>query len=302
LFIKPFSLNECEAFYRYRKIVMDRRQIVESYMILGGIPYYMNLINRTLSFSQNVDALFFHESGDLQEEFLKLYQSLFKHSEHCIKIVEALGKKAKGLTRDEIVAISKLSDGGTLSKMMEELELCGFIRRYKAFDKKNKYQLYQLVDAYTLFYLHFIRNNKRDDKHFWSNILGQAQHRAWSGYAFEQVCLSHIDQIKHKLGISGILTGVASWRSRESDPGAQVDLLIDRNDRMINLCEIKYAVGEFVIDKKYDENLRNKRASFIRETKTRKAVHLTMITTFGVKRNEYWGNIQSEVAMEDLFG
>jgi hypothetical protein len=301
IFLKPFTLGECEEFYHHYKIVIDRRQIVESYMILGGIPYYISLINKELSLSQNIDALFFGESSDLQEEFSRVYHSLFKHSENYIKIVEVLGQKAKGLTRDEIVAISKLPDGGSLTKMLEELELCGFIRKYRAFDKKNKYNLYQLIDSYTLFYLNFIRNNKQEDKHFWTNMLEHARYRSWSGYAFEQVCLWHIEQIKHKLGISGILSGTASWKSRESDPGAQVDLLIDRNDKVINLCEMKYAGAEFVIDKRYDENLRNKRGTFVRETKTRKAVHLTMITTYGIKRNEYSGTIQSEVKMDDLF-
>jgi predicted AAA+ superfamily ATPase len=301
LVIEPFTLSECEEFFRHGKIVMDRHQITESYMILGGIPYYMNLINKGLSLSQNIDALCFEKNGDLRGEFSKLYASLFKHSEHHIKIVEVLGKKVKGLTRDEIVSATKLPDGGTLSSILEELEQCGFIRKYRAFDKKSKYHLYQLVDFYSLFYLNFIRHNKNNDKHFWSNIKEHAKHRAWSGYAFEMVCLAHVERIKRKLGISGIITHVSSWRSQKSMPGAQVDLLIERNDRVINLCEMKYAGAEFVIDRKYDEILRNKKDAFIRENKIRKAVHLTMVTTYGVKRNEYSGNIQSEVTMNDLF-
>lgn len=301
MLIEPFTLGECEAFYKANKMAVTRYQILESYMILGGIPFYLSLMEKGKSLSQNIDALCFAKNGALREEFSSLYASLFKHSENHIRIVESLTKKTKGMTREEILTATKLPDGGGVTKTLEELEQCGFIRKYNAFDKKNKYQLFQLVDFYTLFYLSFIRNHKNDDEHFWLNSIDSARHRAWSGYAFEQVCTSHVTQIKNKLGITGVLTHVASWRSQKSDPGAQVDLLIDRNDKVINLCEMKFANTEYVIDKKQDENLRNKKGTFIQETKTRKSVHLTMVTTYGIKQNEYAGSIQSEVKMDDLF-
>lgn len=299
--IKPFTLGECEEFYKNNGIVMSRHQMVESYMILGGVPYYLSLMNKGLSLAQNIDSLCFSKSGVLQDEFSSLYASLFKQSENHVKVVEALGRKTKGMTREEIIAATKLSDGGGLSKTLEELEQCGFIRRYNSLGKKVKDQLYQLVDFYTLFYINFIKGSKYDDEHFWSNSIDSAKHRAWSGYSFEQVSMSHIDQIKHKLGISGILTSIASWRSGTVTPGAQVDLLIDRNDNVVNICEMKYANTEFAIDKKYEESLRNKREAFLTEEKSRKAVHITMVTTYGVKKNEYSGIVQSEVRMDDLF-
>ena len=301
MYIEPFTLNECEEFYKAHHIVMSRHQILESYMILGGIPYYLGLMSKSLSLAQNIDALCFYANGSLREEFSSLYASLFRHSENHVKVVEALGRKIKGMTREEVIATTKIPPGGNLSKILEELEQCSFIRSYNAFGKKSKDKLYQLVDFFTLFHLNFIRDNKYNDEHFWSNFIGNARHRAWSGYAFEQVCTAHVKQIKEKLGISGVLTGVASWRSRETEPGAQIDLLIDRNDNVINLCEMKFVASEFVIDKKYDRKLRDKKETFIRETKTRKAVHLTMVTTYGVKKNEYWGQIQSEINMNDLF-
>lgn len=299
--IEPFTLGECEEFYKANNIVMSQYQMVESYMILGGIPYYLSLMDKGISLAQNIDALCFSKNGALREEFSNLYASLFKYSENHKKVVVSLARKTKGMTREEIITATKISDGGGLSKTLEELVQCGFIRRYNAIDKKSKNQLYQLVDFYTLFYLNFIRSNKFDDEHAWSNLIDNARHRAWSGYAFEQVCMAHVKQLKSKLGISGVLTHTASWRSQKSDPGAQVDLLINRNDNVINLCEMKYANTEFVIDKKQDENLRNKKETFIRETKTRKTVHLTMVTTYGIKRNEYSGLIQSEIKMDDLF-
>lgn len=299
--IDPFSLGECEDYYRENKIVMNRHQMVECYMTLGGIPYYLSLMNKGLSLAQNIDALCFAQNGALRDEFSSLYNSLFKHAENHVKVVESLGRKTNGMTREEIIKATKLPDGGGLTKVLEELDQCGFIRAYNTFGKKSKHQIYQLVDFYTLFYLNFIRDSRFDDEHFWTNFIENARHRAWSGYAFEQVCMVHVRQIKSKLGIAGVLTHTASWRSQKSDPGAQVDLLIDRNDHVINLCEMKYAHTEFVIDKKYEQNLRNKKDVFLRETKARKAVHLTMVTTYGVKRNEYSGLIQSEVTMDDLF-
>ena len=297
--ISPFTLRECEEFFRYKNMVMDKRSMVESYMIFGGIPFYMDMMEKKYSLAQNVDKLCFSRNGALRDEFSILYASLFRHAENHVKVVMALGRKAKGMIRDEIIASTRLQGGG-LTNILEELEQCGFVRKYQSFEKKNKYPVYQLVDFFTLFHIHFIES-KTNYGHFWTTMSDNARHRAWTGYAFELVCLMHEEQIKQKLGISGVMTHSASWRSLTSSPGAQIDLLIDRNDSVINICEMKYAKGEFSIDKKYAELLRNKREVFVRETKTRKAVHLTMVTTHGVKRNDYHSVIQSEVKMEDLF-
>ena len=299
LHISPFTLGECEKFFEYKKIVMDKRSIAESYMIFGGIPFYMDLMEKKFSLAQNVDKLCFSKDGALRDEFSILYASLFKNAENHMKVVKVLSRKAKGMIRDEIIAATDLQGGG-LTNILEELEQCGFIRKYQSFEKKNKYPVYQLIDFYTLFHIHFIES-KTNYGNVWTTMSDNAQRRAWTGYAFELACLVHEEQIKQKLGISGVLTNSASWRSLTSSPGAQIDLLIDRNDNVINICEMKYAKDEFVIDKKYAESLQNKRDAFARESKTRKAIHLTMVTTHGVKRNDHYHLIQSEVKMEDLF-
>jgi AAA+ ATPase superfamily predicted ATPase len=301
IYLKPFTLAECEEYFQANNMELSRHQIVENYMIFGGIPYYLSLMQKQFSMAQNIDNLCFAEKGKLTNEFGNLYASLFRNFEKHVKIVEVLSKKVKGLTREEILKHTKLPDGGGLTQTLEELELCGFIRRYKAFGKKERHSLFQLSDFFTLFYFNFMLGNSFNDEHYWTNFIENARHRAWSGYAFEQVCLAHLPQIKRKLGISGVLTNTTSWRSRGTGKGAQIDLLIDRNDKVINLCEMKFVGEPFVIDKKYDENLRNKRAVFRQETKMRKAVHLTLITTYGVFHNAYWGNIQSEVTIDDLF-
>ena len=300
--LNPFTLHETEEFLQNKNIVLDRYQIAECYMIMGGIPYYLEQLQKKESIYQNVDNLFFKSSGILKNEFGKLYASLFRNSEKYVEIVEAVSSKNKGLSREEIVQIAGLSDGGTLTKILEELELCDFIRSYYSFGKQKRNKLYQLVDFYSLFYLNFIKKQPTTDENYWTNIIDNPLHRAWSGYAFEQLCLMHAPQIRRKLGISGVLTYSSSWRSKDRESGAQIDLVIDRRDRIINLCEMKYADNEFTITKEYDKILRNKRSAFKEETRTRKTVHTTMITTYGVKRNEYWGNIQSEVTLDDLFG
>ena len=298
----PFNLNECEAFFKHKKIVFDRKSIVECYLIFGGIPFYLNLFAKGLSLAQNVDNICFTPNGVLKDEFSILYSSLFRHTGNYVSVIKALAKKKAGLTREEIMAATKIQGGG-LTTILEELEQCNFIRSYHAYEKRTKGRLYQLIDFYSLFYINFVKNTKQTDNHFWTNMIDNARHRAWSGYAFEQLCMQHAAQICRKLGISGVITYSAAWRSRRTGQtgGAQVDLLIDRNDGIINLCEIKFVNTELAIDKKTDENLRNKKAIFESETKTRKAVHITMVTTYGVKRNEYSGNIQSVVTMNDLF-
>ena len=301
--LQPFTLKECEMFAQSKGLEMSRYQLAECYMVFGGIPYYWSLLEKGLSLAQNIDKIIFAKNGKLSNEFDQLYASLFKSPEQYIDIVTALGKKKAGMTREEIiVAIDKYSNGA-LSKVLDELEYCGFIRKYNGFDKKSKQAIYQLIDNYTLFYFKFIQQNENNDEHFWSASIDSAMHRAWSGLAFERLCMAHTQQIKAALGIAGVLSNVYSWRkgADEMSDGAQIDLLIDRKDQVINLCEMKYSLSEYVIDAEYERKLRNKKSVFIDTTNTRKAVHMTMVTTFGIKANAHSGIVQNEITLEDLF-
>ncbi|MDR0230831.1 MAG: AAA family ATPase [Dysgonamonadaceae bacterium] len=301
ILLESFTLNETEQFLKSKKMILSRFQIAECYMILGGIPYYLEQLEKPLSLSQNIDNLFFNKNATLQEEYSKLYSSLFKSPEKYMRIIEALAKKRKGLIRDEIVKFSNISNGGGLTTMLEELELCGFISINNNFSTKKNLQLYQLTDFYSLFYLHFVKGKRKTNSDYWSSLIDSGEYKAWIGYSFELLCQTHISQIKRALSIGGVVSYTSGWRSKDAENGAQIDFLIDRNDNVINLCEIKYSTKEFVITKNYDENLRNKRSAFIEETNTKKSVHITMVTTYGVKHNEYWNNIQSEVLLDDLF-
>ena len=293
--LKPFTLSECEQYFKWRKINFSRYQIAEIYMIMGGIPFYLSKIERGLSVAQNVDNLFFTENSSLKNEFKNLYAALFRNSEDYTKMVEALSKKGKGLTREEISKIAKITSGGGLTKILQNLEYCGFIRKYHSLGKKKRNVLYQLIDSYTLFYFRFIQRNEYNDEHFWTNSLDTPLRNAWAGYAFEMLALQHTAEIKKALGISGIQASVSAWRSEISEPAAQIDLVIKRKDNIINLIEIKYCNEKFAITKKYEESLRNKISAFKTETHVRFAIHFVMLTTFGLQKNKY-----SEIAQKSL--
>ena len=298
--LKPFTLAECGDYFADRGVTMNTQDMIESYMIFGGIPYYLRLMEKRYSLALNVDRICFGEAAPLRYEFDRLMDTLFTNPDKHVRVLEALHAKKKGLTREVIANLIDFGNGGNLTRILLELEECGFICRHKPFGNGKNGALYHLSDPFVAFHLTFIR--KTDVDNFWSSYTDNAGHRAWSGYAFEQVCLSHIGQIKSALGISGVHTDVSSWISRGEENGAQVDLVIDRADRVINLCEIKFAKGPFEIDRAYDLTLRGKIEIFRNETKTRKALHLTMITTYGIKQGKYAGLVQSEVNMDELIG
>jgi uncharacterized protein len=300
--IVPFTLYECELFLKAKGSVLDRYQITQLYMVLGGIPFYWEQVQRRLSAAQNIERICFSENGLLRTEFNNLFSSLFTNWDKHVSVVQVLAKKAAGLTRDEIVKGAKLPNAGSTTRILNELEESGFIKKYVPFGKKMRNSLYQLVDFYTLFYMRYLKDVQADNKNNWLNSIDTPKHRAWSGYAFEQVCLCHIEQLKKALGIGGVETYSSSWRSTAKDGGAQIDLVIDRKDMVINLCEMKFSINPFVIEKKYAMELRNKMGVFRKETGTRKALFLTMITTFGLKQNAHSsGLVQNDLRLDALF-
>jgi len=297
----PFTLKEWGLFLQEKNIYFDKYSITQLYKCLGGIPYYWDEVKPAYSAIQNIQEVCFSKDGLLKGEFVNLYSSLFKNFEKHISIIEALSPKNKGLTREEILSVAKLPNGGSFSRILNELEESGFIRKYTPFEKKNRQSLYQLVDFFSNFYIKFMRDTDIENYN-WVAMTDHPQYRAWSGYAFEQVCLYHLSEIKKALGISGVLTSVYSWRSSKSDENVQIDLLIDRRDNVSNLCEIKFSINPYEIDKESNAKLRNKIGVFKAETKTRKSVFLTMITTYGIKKNMYSSGLaQNEITMEALF-
>ena len=301
--LKPFTLNECEQYTQQLHLEMNRRQIMECYMIMGGIPYYWSKLKRGKSLAQNIDRLFFMQDGELRNEFSQLYASLFNHPEPYIEIINLLGKKKTGMTRSELVELWEKGSNGKLTTILKDLESCGFIRKYHSIGMKSKNAVFQLIDNYTLFYYKFIEDNLINDEHYWSKSHDTPTFTTWAGLAFERVCLLHARQIKETLGISGVISSEYAWRIEKTKehPGAQIDLLIDRNDDVINLCEMKYSKAAFSIDDNYIETLEQRRALFKAETKTTKAIHITLITSLGLVRNAQAYEIQNQVTADDLF-
>lgn len=310
MFLEPFDLRQTEDFFKESGFSYSRRQIAECYMIMGGVPYYLSLLDRSKSLAQNIDRLFFAKDAPLNDEFSELYRALFKNATGHIAVVTALSSKGIGLTRGEILKQTQLSDNGAFSIVLEELENCGFIRSYdpyienhpnKVVQRRQRSTLYQLVDFYTLFYFKFIKNNRFFDEHFWSNSLNSPLHNAWSGISFEMLCLMHVSQIKSALGISGVLTCAFSWRGSLDGKSAQIDLLIDRKDETINICEIKYSQTEFEITQEDEKNLQEKVRIFSESTGTKKTLLLTLISASGLLRGSHSDLIQCEVTLDDLF-
>lgn len=300
--LAPFSLGETEEMLQEKGIVWPRISILQIYSIMGGVPYYLNLLDNGMGVEGNVDKLFFSEFGELKREYSRLYSSLFKNSETYMKAIEALAACKKGMTRKELANKLNRPSGGTLTKILKELTSCEFIRGYRTREKriKQKDMLYQITDLYTMFYMTFCKNGTTDNA-FWSHLMGKPKQNTWYGLAFERICMLHIEQIKQALGIDRIHTEYYSWRSKTSMPAAQIDLIIERDDNLVNLCEIKYSQAQYSMTKEEEMKIRNRIADFTSETAISKGIITTMITTYGTRKNQHSAIVQSEVTMDDLF-
>jgi uncharacterized protein len=300
--LQPFTLVETEQFLRAKGATYTRYQLLELYMAMGGIPYYLENILPNRSVAQNIDRMFFTSGGILNVEYANLFRSLFDKYERHVAIIEALIQKSKGLVRKEMLSLAGMKDGGTATQILDELEKSGFIRRYFPFGKAKREVFYQLIDPFILFYLTFVKDSKAEGQGAWLTQVNNPKWRAWSGYAYEYICRYHLDALKKELGISSVYTEVSAWRSKEAEKGAQIDLIIDRNDRVINICEIKFSIEKFTITKPYSENLQNKLSAFRLETGTNKTIFLTMITTHGLKENDYSQQLVNDsIDMNALF-
>ena len=301
--LMPFNLHETELFINSLGVHLPRYQTLELYMAMGGIPFYLSQISKGQSATQLIDALCFSPQGLLYDEYAQLYRSLFRNADHHIAVVESLARHPQGMTRMDIALKTKLSEG-TLSRTLDELTDCDFISIFLPFANKKKDAVFKLTDFYSLFYLKFIQTNKGAGSPLWAQLATKSEYTAWSGYAFETICMVHVNQIKSALGIRGVYTRSSSWKFRGNDalPGAQIDLIIDRADQTINLCEAKFTNGNFAITGQYAAQLRLKKTIFKQATETKKAVFTTLLTTYPALKNKYYlEEIDNEVTMDNLF-
>lgn len=301
--LKPFSLKETELFLRKQKSKWKRLSTLQAYMVFGGIPYYLSMLDTHLSLTENVDQLFFAEDAEFRKEYTRLYESLFVHPERYMDVIKVLSENKKGLTRKEIAEKLRVANNGHLSGLLEDLVNCDFIRRYDVAGArvKSNGSIYQLMDFFTLFYLHFVDGKRRKDPHYWSKILNTPLQNTWYGLAYERVCLSHIPQILNALHLDSVLTECYSWRSRDPENGAQIDLIIDRADDMQNICEVKYSRDAYTLTKSEYDKIVNRVETFSLETNSRKGVHITLITTFGITKNKYSDIAQNIVNLDNMF-
>ncbi len=304
ILLQAFSLSETEMYFQDRNISFNRYQLLQLYMAMGGVPHYLDQVQGGRTAIQNINEICFHPQGLLRTEFENLYSSLFTRPERYEIIVNALANTWKGLSRTEILTATKLKDGGGVSVILKELEQSGFISSYVPFNKKKKDTLYRLTDNYSLFYLKYIKGLPKNEFGNWQALSQTQSWKSWSGYAFENICLQHIHKIKAALGISGVYTRYFSFLAKgtEEREGAQIDLLIDRMDNAISLCEIKFYNDEYSLSKETADKLRKKRSVFRRISKTRKQVFIVLITTFGLVQNKHsLGLIDNTIDMDDLF-
>jgi len=304
----PFTLSETESFLKSRGVVLTRFQIISLYMAMGGVPFYLRQAEPGLSSAQIIDKVCFSKDGLLRTEFEKLFTSLFDQSDQHTRIVEVLRQNRSGMSRNLILSSAKIPSGGTASKILEELEESGFIASWIPFGKKSNDAIYRITDEFTLFYFDWIKPlGKRDPgEGYWLSRQNDPRRRAWAGYTFEGICMKHLQKIKNELGIGMVETFHGPWYysapKNSSGSGAQIDLLIDRKDAAINLCEMKFSESEFTVDAAYAKLLRQKKDVFKDVTKTKKNIFITMITSFGITSNS-WSNdvVSNSLTIECLF-
>jgi uncharacterized protein len=300
--LEPFTLKETEAFLRTRQPNIDRYSIVLLYMVMGGIPFYLDAVSEQESAMQNIERLCFSRNGLLRDEFGFLLQSLFSKAEQHTALLQALAATQKGLTRSQIARATRMHNSGRLTTMLAELEESGFVQPYLPFDRKKRDMLYRLSDFYTAFYVKFIKDSTLLEENNWINAMESGRYQAWKGFAFEQVCLSHLRQIKRALSIEGMVSRSGTWQSTDSDAGAQIDLLIDRNDRVVTLFELKFSENPYTITAEYAAQLAQTMAIFKEKTQTRKSLQWAMITPFGVVNNAHASALlQHNMTMDVLF-
>lgn len=300
--LEPFNLKECELLFKENKINLSRYDIVQSYMIFGGIPYYLGYFKRGRSLAQNVDDLFFSKGAKLSMEYDRLLASVFTNPDMMKAIIKALKTRTMGYTRKEISALTGYTEGGTLSEALKALIVSDFIIKYVPFGYSKREEHYKLVDPFCIFYLDFIEKNGMIPETFWLSNVTSPPIITWRGHAFENVCFNHIEQIKKALGISGISTTQSAWtKMGEEYKGTQIDMIISRKDNIVNMCEMKYYGEEFMVDKDYDSILRHRKNLLYEMIPKKNTVHNTLITTFGIRNNEYRWSFDNVITMDDLF-
>lgn len=300
--LSPFSLQETEQLLRSQDVMLTRYDILQLYMALGGIPMYLNYVEPGLSLAQNIDLLFFNKKAKLKDEFERLFNSIFRSPEPYKAIIRLLSNRQSGYSRDEICQSTNITSGKYLSEMLRALEASDFIEYYQPFEENKRNKKYRLIDPFCLFYLDQVEGRNRK-ANFWRDNENRPALNTWRGRAFENACLLHVEQIKQAMGVSGVASDNSSWTLRGMDDvqGMQIDLIINRADRVVNLCEMKYVSTEFEVKSDYEMKLRERIQWVVSHVSRRHNVQMTLVTTFGLKFGLHSGIFQRVVTLDDLF-
>ena len=301
--LKPFTLRECEQFLTSKGICMSRYDVIQAYMMVGGIPYYLRYFNKRLSLAQNINEIFFADEAPLKDEFNRMFASLFKNAEPIKQIIKAIASKNKGITRKELSEITGVTDSGEVTRQLNALIAGDFIIKYKSFGDNKRDEIYKLVDPFSYFYLTFLDKSSDNRNIDWINIEDSSRVLSWKGYAFENVCWNHIHQIKMALQIGGVSTTEALWSKRgdENTRGTQIDLIIVRKDNVVHMCEIKFYNDEFEVDKEYHLILERRKKMLREHISKRATIHNTLITTYGLRKTNYFGDFVHVLTIDQLF-
>lgn len=301
--LHPFNLHECEEFFQSRGIKMSRYNIAQAYMILGGIPYYLDYFNASMSLAQNIDVLFFSRRAKLGEEFNRLFHSVFDHADACMNIVRLLGKRHSGFTRNYIARQTGINANGDFTKILKALTGSGIVTTYMPFGSSQRGVLhYKLADCFCWFWLHFKEHRHIEETDYWMHHLRESEIAAWRGIAFEEVCMQHIGQIKHALQIGGVSSRESAFilHGNDGQEGMQIDLIIDRADDVVNVCEMKFCKSEFIVTKSYAEKIA-RRIEALEQALPSKTFHPTIVSAAPVRQNEYADIFFSQLTIDDLF-
>ena len=301
--LDPFTLNECERFFQSKGITLSRYDIAQGYMVVGGIPYYLDYMRKGLSLAKNIDRMFFAEGAKLRDEYDRLFASVFSNPEQMKSIVQLLGTCHSGFTRQEILAKTGLDDGGAVTKLLKALEVSDFIKAYIPLGKGKRDLHYKLTDPFCLFHLKFLQGQNEIDPDFWMHNVASQSVSAWRGIAFEELCFSHIGQIKKALDILGVSSKQSAFvvKGDGETEGMQIDLLIDRKDNVLNLCEMKFVGDEFEVDNDYEKKLRHRLQWMLDHINRKQSLQMTLVTTFGLKYGYHSGVFQQVVTLDHLF-
>ncbi|NUX01369.1 AAA family ATPase [Wolbachia endosymbiont of Madathamugadia hiepei] len=311
--LQPFNLRETKEYLRYLGVNLNHQQMLQLYMAMGGIPHYLKEVSKGLSAAQNINVICFQENGLLFDEFDMLFHSLYEEPETYLSIIHAIAKKAKGISRKELIEVTKITEGGYLTTRLRSLEEAGFIGGFLPLSKAKRGVYYRIIDEYVLFYLTWIKPfrevTKRaiiSDAHYWELAIKKPVWQTWTGQTFEAVCFKHANKIRRKLNIEHIGVICGDWQyhpeKNSKESGTQVDLVFDREDGCVMLCEIKYSDKPYIVTKEFVEQLKRKETVYREKTKSKKQIFWVLIAANGASENQYLKDtIHHVITLEDLF-